>query len=106
MNVQKFFLIKSIILMVSFLIFITGFEVIKVEAVSGVIEKINKDSKFIVVDKGKIFVSADTKIVDEKGNILRIQDLNPDHSVEIEGVHRPNGFSATKILVKAPKKRP
>ena len=106
MNVQKSFLIKSIILMVSFLIFITGFEVIKVETVSGVIEKINKDSKFIVVDKGKIFVSDDTKIVDEKGNILRIHELNPDHSVEIEGVRRSNVFSATKILVKTPKKRP
>jgi hypothetical protein len=92
--------------MVSFLIFVTGFEVIKVETISGVIEKINKDSKVIVVDKGRIFVSAETRIVDDKENILRIQDLNPDHFVEIEGVHRSNGFSATRILVKTPKKRP
>jgi hypothetical protein len=91
--------------MVSLLIFVSGFEVLKIETISGGIEKINKDSKLIVVDKTKIFVSADTKIVDEKGNTLKIQDLNPDHSVEIEAVKRSGSFSATKILVKAPKKR-
>ncbi|MGZ3950618.1 MAG: DUF5666 domain-containing protein [Flavisolibacter sp.] len=92
--------------MVGLLIFLSGFEVIRVETISGVVEKINQDSKFIVVDKARILVSAETKIVDEKGNILSIQDLNLDHSVQIEGVHRSNGFSATKILVKTPKKRP
>jgi hypothetical protein len=94
MNAQKFFSMKSIILIVSLLVFVFGFEVIKVETISGVVEKINQDSKSIVVDKAKIFVSVDTKIV------------NPDHSVEIEGVKRSGNFSATKILVKAPRKRP
>jgi len=106
MNVQKFPFTKSIIFMLSLLVFLSGFQVKKVETISGVIENSDKDSRFIVVDKAKIFVSPDTKIVDEKGKILKTEDLNPNLSVEVEGIQNPGGFAATKILVKTPKKRP
>ena len=106
MRAQKFFLIGSITFMLSLLIFLSGFQVIKVATISGVIESSDKDSGFIVVGEANISVSADTRIMDEKGKILNIQDLNANLSVEVEGIQNPGGFTATKIIVKTPKKRP
>ena len=86
--------------------FVYGFQVKPVETISGVVENINQDSKSVVVNKAQILISSQTKIVDEKGNTLKMEDLNPSLSVAIEGFRNPNGFAATKIIVKTPKKRP
>jgi hypothetical protein len=106
MRLQRLFLIKSVIFMLALLIFLPGFQAKKIETISGDIGNINKDSNFITVNETKIVISPHTKIVDEKDNNLKIEDLNRTHSVEIEGVHNPGGFAATKILVKTPKKKP
>jgi len=73
---------------------------------SGVIERIDKDSKFIVVNGAKILISGNATIVDEKGNILKADALKPRLFVVIEGVSSPEGFLAKKIVVTTPKKKP
>jgi len=106
MKLQKLFLIKSIMFMLILLICLSGFQVVSVEKISGVIQNIDKNSKSIVVNGTKVLISSSTKIVDGKGKILRINDLTPNSPVAIEGVHRSNGFFAAKIVVTTPKKGP
>ena len=108
MKSEKAYFIKSIMFMLALLIFLPGIQGIKQESISysGVIESIDKDFKFIVVNGAKILISGNTKIVDEKGNILKMDDLKPKLSVVIEGVHSPEGFLAKKIVITTPKKKP
>lgn len=108
MKSEKAYFIKSIMFMLALLIFLPGIQGIKQESISysGVIESIDKDFKFIVVNGAKMLISENTKIVDEKGNILKMDDLKPKLSVVIEGVHGPEGFLAKKIVMTTPKKKP
>jgi hypothetical protein len=108
MKSEKAYFIKSIMFMLALLIFLPGIQGIKQEAISysGVIESIDKDFKFIVVNGAKMLISENTKIVDEKGNILKMDDLKPKLSVVIEGVRGPEGFLAKKIVMTTPKKKP
>ena len=108
MKLEKGCFVKSVIFMLTLLIFLPGIQGIKEEAASysGVIKSIDKDFKFIVVNDVKVLISDNTKIVDEKGNILRMNDLKPGLSVAIEGVRSSNGFFAKKIVIITPKKKP
>jgi hypothetical protein len=107
MKLEKGCFVKSVIFMLTLLIFLPGIQGIKEEAASysGVIKSIDKDFKLIVNDV-KVLISDNTKIVDEKGNILRMNDLKPGLSVTIEGVRSSNGFFAKKIVIITPKKKP
>ena len=108
MRLEKRCFVKSVIFMLTLLIFLPGVQGIKEEAASysGVIKSTDKDFKFIVVNDAKVLISDNTKVVDEKGNILRMNDLKPGVSVAIEGVRSSNGFFANKIVILSPKKRP
>ena len=107
MKLDKIFLTKSVIFMVILLVFLPGFQPNKEETISfpGVIESIDKNFKFIVVNEARIFVTAETNIVDEKGNILKIDDLKPKLSIVVEAFRNPNGFFAKKIVIKTLKKK-
>ena len=107
MNLIRVFLIHSTIFIVILLIFNLGFSQVKIgETISfpGVIESIQKDFKFIVINEVRIFVSPDTKIVDENGNILKINELRSRLNVTIEAVRHPNGFLEKKIDLKSQQK--
>jgi len=108
MKLKKRCFVKSVIFMLTLLIFLPGVQGIKEEAASysGVVKSIDKDSKFIVVNDAKVLISDNTKIADEKGNILRMNGLKPGLSVTIEGVRGSNGFFANKIIILSPKKKP
>jgi len=106
MRLQRVSLIKVFTFTLVFTIFICGFQVKKSETISGVIEGLDENSKSIVVNNTQILISSRTKVVDEKGNILKIEDLNPNLPVSIQGIQNPNGFAAMKILVKTLKKKP
>ena len=69
---------------------------------SGIITRISNDYKFIVVNDMNILISYDTKIVNEKGKSLKINELKPELFVTVQGVQNPNGFLAKKIMVKKP----
>ena len=107
MNFKKIFLIEFAIFILTFLVFNLGFSQVKIgEATSfpGVIESIPADFKFIVVNEVRIYISPDTKIVNENGNILKIEELKPRFNVTIEAVRSKDGFYAKKIVVKKLKK--
>ena len=107
MKSKKAYVIKSVMFMLTLLIFLPGIQGIKQEGISysGVIESIDKDFKFIVVNGAKILISGNTKIMDEKGNILKVDDLKLKLSVVIEGVRSSEGFLAKKIVITTPKKK-
>jgi hypothetical protein len=94
--------------MFTLLIFLPGIQGIRLEAISysGVIESVDKDFKFIVVNGANMLISKDTTIVDEKGNILKRDDLKPKLSVVIEGLRSSDGFLVRKIIITTPKKKP
>jgi len=107
MKLEKVYFVKFGVFMLTLLIFLPGMYGIKQEATSysGVIERIDKDFRFIVVNGAKALISANTNIVDEKGSILKTGDLKLKLSVVIEGVPSPEGFLAKKIVITIPKKR-
>jgi len=108
MKLEKAYFIKSVMFMLTLLIFLPGIQGIKQEAISysGVIESIDKDFKFIVVNGAKMLISENTRIVDERGNILRMDDLKPKLSAVVEGVRSSDGFLAKKIVITTPKRKP
>jgi len=110
MNLQKLLLMKMVIVIVTLVIFHPGFSQVKREeiiSVSGYIDSIPKDSKFIVVNERRVFISSNTKITSEKGSILKINDLKLRLYVAIEGVRKPDGIFAAKItVIKTPKIQP
>jgi hypothetical protein len=102
MKPQKTFLLKSAILILVLVISYPSFSQIKRQGImsfNGTIDSIPKDSKFIVVDERRIFISSGTKIVDERGNTLRMNDLKLRSHVAIEGTEKPDGIFAEKITV-------
>ncbi len=107
MKLEKGQFVKFSIFMLTLLIFLPGIQSIKREATSysGVIESIDKDAKFIVVNGAKLLISENTDVVNEKGNILKTSDLNLKLPVVVEGLPSPEGFSAKRIVVTTPKKK-
>jgi hypothetical protein len=101
MKLEKIFVIKSVIFMLILLVFLPGFQGKRVETASysGVIESIDKDFKFIVVSGKKFLIFSDTKIMDEKGSILKWSDLKLKAFVAIEGAPNPDGVYAMKIVI-------
>src|SRR5512139_827390 len=101
MKLEKASFIKSVGIMLTLLIFLPGIQGIKQEGIpfSGMIESIDKDFKFIVINGAKILISENTKIVDEKGNLMKMGDLKLKLSIVIEGVRSPEGFLAKKIKI-------
>jgi len=71
---------------------------------SGVIEKVDKNYKFIVVNERMILLSNTTKIVDDNGNLLQKSNLKRNISVTIEAIQDPIGFLANHITIKGPKR--
>lgn len=69
----------------------------------GVIESVSEDLKFIVVNEAKIFISSSTRISDDMGNILKINDLKPKGHVAIEALRNQEKILAKKIVVKTSK---
>ncbi len=108
MKLEKSSFIKYGVFMLALLIFLPGVQGFKLETAnySGVIERIDKDSKHIVVNNAKILISPNVKIIDEKANVLKPEVLRPKVSVVIEGIHTPEGFLANKIIVNKPKLKP
>jgi hypothetical protein len=103
MKLRQVYFIYFIIFILTLLIPNPGFSQVKKEetiSFSGFIDNIPADFKSIIVNERRIFISSDTKIVDEKGNILKIGDLKKRYDVTIEALQRSNGVVARKITVK------
>lgn len=105
MNLKNIFFTKFSIFIFILFMFNSGFSQGKKEEIilfSGIITTISNDYKLIVVHDVNILISSDTKIVNEKGKSLKINELRPELFVKVEGVQSPNGFLAKRIIVKKP----
>jgi hypothetical protein len=102
MNVRKLLLIKLMIVVMTLVITYPSFPQVKGEEITsfnGYIDHIPKDSNFIVVNEQRVFISPKTKIVSERGSILKIDHLKQRLHVVIEGVQKPDGIFADKIII-------
>jgi hypothetical protein len=102
MNLQKLLLIKLIVVVITLVITYPSFPQVKGEEIvsfNGYIDHIPKDSNFIVVNEQRVFISPYTKIVTERGSILKIDRLKPRYHVVIEGVRKPTGIFARRIVI-------
>jgi hypothetical protein len=66
---------------------------------SGTISSIAKDYKSFVANKRTVLISPNTRIFDQNGNILKIDDLKINLYVAIDAIYDPNGLLATKIVI-------
>jgi hypothetical protein len=102
MKLQKILLLKLMAVILILFIFHPGFSQIKNEkttSFSGTIDSIPKDPKFIIVNETRVYLSSNTKIASAKGSILKKDNLKRGLRVTIEGVQRPEGIFAGKIIV-------
>lgn len=109
MKLQKIFVIIFILLTIVGVVVEPSFSQVKKDEIisfPGIIESIDKNFKFIIVNEARIFISNNTKIIDEKGSILQISDLRPKLQVMLEVLRNPDGFFAKKIVVKTLRKGP
>ena len=82
-----------------------GFQVKKMETVSvnGALERIDPKKKVIVVNQIKMELSPDTRIVDEKGNDVKWDQLKPATPLTAETIRMPDGYKVIKITVHSKK---
>jgi hypothetical protein len=82
-----------------------GFQVKRMETVSvnGAVERIDPHEKVIVVNQIKMELSPDTRIVDEKGNAVKWDQLKPATHLTAETVRMPDGYKVIKITVHSKK---
>lgn len=66
---------------------------------SGIVKNVSWDYKSIVVNEKNFFMSHDTKIVDQKGNRLKIDDIKKNTDVAIDAIQNPNGYMIKNIVV-------
>ncbi len=68
-------------------------------SLSGVVKDVSWDHKSIVVSEKNFFISHDTKVIDQKGNRLKIDDIKKNADVAIDAIPHPNGFIIKEIVV-------
>ena len=101
--------VKSVFILIGVILWTLSFSQARADElfiVSGTIERLSKDLKSMEVNEGRVLISADTKIVDEKGKPLEVHSLQQKPMVTIQVLRRSSGFYAQKIVVKTPLSKP
>lgn len=108
MKSQRRSFIKFAPFMLLLFLFLTGLMGQKVEtfSLSGQIQTMDKDFKFIVVNGTKVSLSPGVQIVNEKGDSLQKESLRIELAVTVEGFRDTGAFLAQKIVVKGLKRKP
>jgi len=103
MHLQNYSLMKMVIVL-SILVLVTpGIAQVKSEekvAFPGVIEWVQKEERFIVVNETKISVPSETQIVDGKGTKLTFNDLKPRTTIMIHALKRAGTYVAQSIVIR------
>jgi len=68
-------------------------------SLSGIVKDVTWDHKSIVVSGKNFFISNDTKVIDQKGNRLKIGDVKTNSDVAIDAIQNPNGYMIKNIVV-------
>jgi len=72
--------------------------------ISGNVESVAGDFKFIVVNKQKILITSETRISDEGGKNYTKERLKVNLPVSVEVIQKPEGLVAKTIVVREIKK--
>ncbi len=103
MNTGKFVVLIPLVLCINLLFSDIGISQTKrageTISLSGLIKDVSWDHKSIVVNDKKFFISHDTKIVDQKGNKLKLEDIKNNSDVAIDAIPHPNGFIIKEIVL-------
>lgn len=103
MNTGKFVVLIPLVIFINLLFSDIGISQTKradeTFFLSGMIKDVSWDHKSIVVNDKKFFISHDTKIVDQKGNILKLEDIKNNSEVAIDVIPHPDGFIIKKIVL-------
>lgn len=104
----SFIQITLIILLLIFLSPTIAFSIMKADtlSISGIIENVDRDYKFIIVNKTKIMIQSGTVIVDESGRPLSKERLISKESVIVEAIRISKDLIAQKITIKGGTKKP
>ncbi len=108
MKSQRRSFIKFAPFMLLLFLFLTGLMGQKLEtfSLSGQIQTVDKNFKFIVVNGTRISLSPGVQIVNEKGNSLQKESLRIELTVTVEGFRDAGALLAQKIVVKGLKRKP
>jgi len=103
MDIQKSLCLIISACLVSVFLFDTGLTQTKradqTIFLSGPVREVSWDYRSIVVKDKKFLISENTKVVDQKGNRLKISDVKNNSDVAIDAIAHPNGYVITMIVV-------
>ena len=110
MQLKKVSLFQFILLVMTLLLVGSGLSQGKKEGVLsffGSIDSIPESGRFIVVNEQRVYITTNTKIVDEKNNLLKMDHLKRGLSVKVTGIRKAEGIYADRItVIRTPKRKP
>ena len=66
---------------------------------SGVIHHISKENQTIVINGKNFILPSDSKIIDQKGNPLNMNELKSNQSVALDATYHSKGITIKKVTV-------
>ena len=66
---------------------------------SGMIKEVSWDHQSIVINGRKFSISRETRIEDQKGNRLRLDDVKINYEFSLDAIQHPNGYLIKKMVV-------
>jgi len=68
-------------------------------SLSGIVKDVSWDHKSIVVSEKNFFISHDTKVIDQKGNRLKIEDIKKNVDIAIDAIPGPDGYLIKEMVI-------
>jgi hypothetical protein len=103
MDIKKSLLLMFLALFINVLFFDVGMTQTKradeTFFLSGAVKDVSWDHKAIVVNNKKFLITDNTKVVDQKGNRIKISDVKNNSDVAIDAIAHPNGYTIKVIVV-------
>lgn len=103
MNLKRVFFVKLLVLMLALSSIGPAFSQGKQGKTivrAGEIEWVSRDFKYIGINEGKVLITPQTKVFDERGNSLNIRDLRQGRYVVVEMIRNPDGSTEKRIIIK------
>ena len=105
MNLKKVFLIKLLILVIALSLIgpvSSQGQTNKTIMYTGVIQMVTRDFKYIALNtvEHNIPITPQTKVFDERGNSLKVNDLRRGLNIAVEMIRNPDGSTEKRIIVK------
>jgi hypothetical protein len=103
MNFKRLFIVKLLVLILVFSFTGPAFSQGKqgrTRIHAGVIEWVSRDFKYISINEHKVLITPQTKVLDEWGNNLNVNELRRGRAVVVELIRNSNGSAEKRIIIK------